>query len=214
MNAPIPVGRRDEAARTAEEIGPIADHYPFVDDAGPTTHDAAEQLLSRTWRPTLCVIGADGFPPTSRAGNVLRPSTALKLSFRLPPTCDHEVARAAVSAALTADPPYGARVTFTGSESGTGWDAPATAPWLAEALAHASSASFGQAARTFGEGGSTPFMGMLGERFPDAQFVVTGVLGPDANARDPNEYLHIPTAKHLTMAVAHLLDAHTARPPV
>ena len=52
---------------------------------------------------------------------------------------------------------------------------------------------------------------MLGEQFPDAQFVITGVLGPDANAHGPNEYLHVPTARRLTMAVAHLLDAHARR---
>ena len=54
-------------------------------------------------------------------------------------------------------------------------------------------------------------MGMLGEKFPEAQFVITGVLGPDANAHGPNEYLHVPTARKLTMAVAHLLNAHATR---
>jgi acetylornithine deacetylase/succinyl-diaminopimelate desuccinylase-like protein len=211
LHVEIPSTRVAEAAATAEEIGCIGDHYPFVDGAGPTTDDATEQLLRRTWEPALSVIGADGLPPVGRAGNVLRPSTSLALSLRLPPTCDHQAALAAVGAALTTHPPYGARVTFTGAESGPGWNAPDMAPWLVEALDRASTASFGEPARTFGEGGSIPFMGMLGARFPDAQFVITGVLGPDANAHGPNEYLHVPTAQHLTMAVAHLLDAHARR---
>jgi di/tripeptidase len=54
-------------------------------------------------------------------------------------------------------------------------------------------------------------MGMLGERYPDAQFVVTGVLGPDANAHGPNEYLHVPTAKRVSAVVARLLAAHARR---
>lgn len=207
----IPEGRLAEASATAAEIGAIADHYPFVDGAGPTTDDPAEQLLARTWKTTLSVVGADGLPPTSRAGNVLRPSTSLKLSFRLPPTADPAAAHAAITAALEADPPYGARVSFHDADSAPGWNAPATAPWLDDALAAASSASFGAPARTFGEGGSIPFMGMLGEKFPDAQFVITGVLGPDANAHGPNEYLHVPTARRLTMAIAHVLDAHARR---
>jgi acetylornithine deacetylase/succinyl-diaminopimelate desuccinylase-like protein len=95
-----------------------------------------------------------------------------------------------------------------------GWDAPATAPWLEAAMAVASQATFGQPARSLGEGGSIPFMGMLGERFPEAQFVITGALGPDANAHGPNEYLHLPTARRITMAMAHLLDAHASRSPV
>jgi acetylornithine deacetylase/succinyl-diaminopimelate desuccinylase-like protein len=142
---------------------------------------------------------------------VLRPGTALKLSFRLPPTCDPDAALAAVTEALESDPPYGARVEFTGADSAPGWNAPPTAPWLADALDRASTAAFGEPARTFGEGGTIPFMGMLGERFPDAQFVITGVLGPDANAHGPNEYLHLPTARRLSIAVAHVLDAHATR---
>ena len=211
LDGEIPPDRVAEARATAAEIGPIADRYPFVDGAGPTTSDPAEQLLARTWRSTMSVVGADGLPPTSRAGNVLRPGTALKLSFRLPPTCDPERALAAVTTALESDPPYGARVEFAGADSAPGWNAPPTAPWLAGALDHASTAAFGRAARTFGEGGTIPFMGMLGERFPDAQFVITGVLGPDANAHGPNEYLHLPTARRLSIAVAHLLDSHATR---
>lgn len=207
----IPDGRLAEARATAVEIGAIADHYPFVDGARPTTDDPAEQLLARTWRATLSVVGADGLPPTERAGNVLRPSTSLKLSFRLPPTADPAIAAAAITAALEADPPYGAAVSFHDVDAAPGWNAPATADWLEAALDDASTAAFGASARTFGEGGSIPFMGMLGDKFPDAQFVITGVLGPDANAHGPNEYLHVPTGRRLTMAVAHVLDAHARR---
>jgi acetylornithine deacetylase/succinyl-diaminopimelate desuccinylase-like protein len=207
----IPADRLEQAVRTAEEIGRIADHYPFVAGAGPTTDDPAEQLLSRTWRAALSVVGADGLPPTGRAGNVLRPSTSLKLSLRVPPTADAAAAAAEMARVLATDPPYGARVTVSAVESGPGWNAPALAPWLEKALDEASTRAFGRPARLFGEGGSIPFMGMLGERFPDAQFVITGVLGPDANAHGPNEYLHVPTARRLTMAVADLLAAHAHR---
>jgi acetylornithine deacetylase/succinyl-diaminopimelate desuccinylase-like protein len=211
LSVTIPPDRIDEATKTAAEIGRIGDHYPFVDGAGPTTDDPAEQLLVRTWRPSLSVVGADGLPQIARAGNVLRPRTSLKLSFRIPPTCDPAIAAAAIKDALEADPPYGARVSFSDGEFGPGWNAPATAPWLATALDDASTRAFGDPARTFGEGGSIPFMGMLGEKFPDAQFVITGVLGPDANAHGPNEYLHLPTARRITMAMAHLLEAHATR---
>ena len=211
LRVDIPSARVAEAAATAAEIGAIADRYPFVPGARAAVDDPAEQLLARTWRAALSVVGASGMPPVERAGNVLRPRTALRLSMRLPPTCDPQAASDALHRALTTDPPYGARVTFTERHHAPGWDAPATAPWLADALDAASTAAFGAPARAFGEGGSIPFMGMLGERFPDAQFVVTGVLGPDANAHGPNEYLHLPTARRVTAAVAHLLDAHARR---
>jgi len=211
VDVDIPADRLAQAEETAAEIGPISDRYPFVEGAGPATQDPADQLLARTWRAALSIVGADGLPPTGRAGNVLRPSTSLKLSLRVPPTADAAAAAAEMAAVLTAEPPYGARVTVTDVESGPGWNAPALAPWLETALDDASTHAFGQPARLFGEGGSIPFMGMLGERFPDAQFVITGVLGPDANAHGPNEYLHLPTARRLTLAVADLLDAHARR---
>ena len=207
----IPDERPAQAHATADEIGPIADHYPFVDGAGPTTADGGGQLLARTWHAALSVIGADGLPPTARAGNVLRPSTSLKLSLRIPPTADPAAVAAELRDTLLADPPYGARVTVSNLEHAPGWNAPASAPWLVAALDDASTVAFGSEARYFGEGGSIPFMGMLGERFPAAQFVITGVLGPDANAHGPNEYLHLPTARRLTAAIAHLLGAHASR---
>jgi acetylornithine deacetylase/succinyl-diaminopimelate desuccinylase-like protein len=184
-----------------------------VDGAGPVDPGAgaAAQLRAKTWEPTLTVVGADGLPPTQTAGNVLRPSTTLALSFRLPPTVDAQEAAGAVAAALTANPPHGARVTFTLDAAEAGWDAPPTEPWLADALDAASDALFGHPVRSIGEGGSIPFMAMLGRRFPGAQFVLTGVLGPGSNAHGPNEFLHLPTGRRLTAAVALVLDAHASR---
>jgi acetylornithine deacetylase/succinyl-diaminopimelate desuccinylase-like protein len=212
MHVPIPADRVAEAAKTASELpGPIGSHFPFVPGAVPAVTDPAEQLLARTWHPALSVTGADGWPPTNSAGNVLRPYTALRLSFRIPPGADPEACSAAVKATLEADPPYGARVTFTPGGAGPGWNSPPFAPWLQTALEQASEATFGQPARAFGEGGTIPFMGMLGAQFPDAQFVITGALEPGSNAHGPNEYLHLPAAKKITACIALLLAAHARR---
>ena len=51
-------------------------------------------------------------------------------------------------------------------------------------------------------------MGMLGEKYPEAQFLITGVLGPQSNAHGPNEFLHIPMGKRVTYCVADVLRAH------
>ena len=210
LNVEIPPDRRHQASETAADF-PIGGHFPFVTGAEPMVADHTEQLLARTWYPALSVTGVDGIPPVESAGNVLRPHTSLHLSVRLPPTCDHEAALAAIAGALTSDPPYGAHVRFDAGHSGPGWNAPAFAAWLQAALDDASAANFGNASRAFGEGGSIPFMGMLGEMFPEAQFVITGCLGPGANAHGPNEYLHLPTARRVTSCLATLLDAHAKR---
>jgi acetylornithine deacetylase/succinyl-diaminopimelate desuccinylase-like protein len=210
LRVEIPPDRRAQAVDTAAEF-PAAAHFPFVAGAVPMVADRAEQLLARTWYAALSVTGVDGIPPVESAGNVLRPYTSLELSVRVPPTCDHNAALAALESALTEDPPYGAHVTFERGHAGPGWNAPAFADWLQVALDEASTASFGNESRAFGEGGSIPFMGMLGAMFPDAQFVITGCLGPGANAHGPNEYLHLPTARRVTQCLVTVLAAHANR---
>ncbi len=209
LHVAIPPERVEQAAETAIEMtGTLADKFPFLEGVQPVTSDHTEQLLNRTWRPQLEITGADGLPPCDRAGNVLRSTTSLYLSLRIPPSLDPVQASDDLHRILTENPPYGAHVTYRADKKSTGWDAPATAPWLAASLREASTAAFGNPARAMGEGGSISFMGMLGHRFPEAQFVVTGVLGPGSNAHGPNEFLHVPTARKVTAVVARVLRDH------
>lgn len=203
----IPGDRMRQARQVAEEFPAEAGGvFPYVEGARPMDPDPVEQLIGRTWRPTLSVVGASGFPPVDRAGNVLRPSTSLRLSFRLPPTVDSTVALRAITDRLLTDPPSGARVTFTATEHADGWNAPEFDPVLEEELDAASHAAWGTGMRAYGEGGSIPFMGMLGASYPAAQIVVTGVLGPGSNAHGPNEFVDLVTAERVTAALAILVD--------
>jgi acetylornithine deacetylase/succinyl-diaminopimelate desuccinylase-like protein len=207
--AEVPEERAGQIVDATAELGVDAvGRFPYVDGAGACAGDPAVQLRATTWEPTLEVIAAGGLPAIGEGGNVLRPVTTLSLSVRLPPSVDVDAAAEALRRELCRDAPYGAHVSFEVHEAASGWDAPATAPWLAAALDEASTAAFGRPFGAVGLGGSIPFMAMLGQRFPEAQFVVTGVLGPDANAHGPNEYLHLPTARRVTRAVAELLVAH------
>ncbi len=205
----IPAERIEQAKASAEVLGTdIYSKFPWVDGMQPVTDDLAELVLNRTWRPQLAVTGIGGIPSLDNAGNVLRPFTAVKLSLRVPPTLSGAKAGNFVKQLLEADPPYGARVSFTLEKDGSGWNAPALSPWLAEAVSDASEHYFGAPATYMGEGGSIPFMGMLGEKFPQAQFLITGVLGPHSNAHGPNEFLHIPTGKKVSMVVAEVVARH------
>jgi acetylornithine deacetylase/succinyl-diaminopimelate desuccinylase-like protein len=177
------------------------------------SNDPVELLLNSTWRATVAVTGADGLPPVGSAGNVLLPELAFKLSLRLPPTTDPIAATRAVKNALEHDPPYGAQVAFENASASAGWNAPAFAPWLEEAILRASRQIYGQEAIHMGCGGTIPFMGMLGARFPQTQFFITGVLGPQSNAHGPNEFLHIEYAKKLTACVSLVLADHASRSP-
>jgi acetylornithine deacetylase/succinyl-diaminopimelate desuccinylase-like protein len=186
--------------------------YPFAAGVRPMGDDLAELVLNRTWRPQLAVTGIAGPPKPEDAGNVLLPYTTAKLSLRLPPTLDAEAAGTTLKNLFEANPPYGARVRFAPQAASPGWNAPALAPWLATSLARASQSAFGAPPAYMGEGGSIPFMAMLGEKFPAAQFVVTGVLGPHSNAHGPNEFLHLPTGRRITRVIAQVLADHHARP--
>jgi acetylornithine deacetylase/succinyl-diaminopimelate desuccinylase-like protein len=209
FHCPIPAERIEQAQQAGAILGDtIWTKFPFAGGTRPMVRDAGEAVLNRTWRPFLAVIGADGLPPIKDAGNVLRPRSVLKLSLRIPPLVDGERAAGELKRILEADPPEAAKVVFTPDQGASGWSAPPTAAWLHAAVNSASRAHYGRPAAMMGEGGTIPFMAMLGKHFPQAQFLITGVLGPRSNAHGPNEFLHVPYAKRLTCCVAQVLAAH------
>ncbi|HEY2889725.1 MAG TPA: M20 family metallopeptidase [Dongiaceae bacterium] len=212
LHVQVPADRIAQARIAASALGEqLYTKFPFVPGMQPLTDDPVEMVLNRSWRPQLAVTGADGFPAIANAGNVLRPSTTMRLSLRIPPTLEGAKAAALMEKLLKKDPPYGCEIVLERLEASAGWNAPKLASWLEQSLARASNNAFGRPPAYMGEGGSIPFMDMLGKRFPEAQFVVTGVLGPHANAHGPNEFLHIPTGKRVTAVVAQVLADHHAR---
>lgn len=212
LHVDIPEDRLSQANSAAKVLGhTIFNDLPFHADTAAETDDVAELILRRTWRPALSVIGADGLPTIDNAGNVTLPKLSAQLSMRLPPTANARQAAEKIKLVLEDNPPHQAYVKFDIHDTGSGWNAPSQEVWLTTAANNASKAHFGKDAMYMGEGGSIPFMGMLGEKFPKAQFVITGVLGPASNAHGPNEFLHIPTGKRLTACVAQIIADHFTR---
>ncbi|MGH9100898.1 MAG: M20/M25/M40 family metallo-hydrolase, partial [Acidimicrobiales bacterium] len=210
----LQVRPRDSAASSvatdadwdAAEVFPVV---PGLELDGTSDRD---RLVRRAWTPALTVTGMDGIPAVRDGGNVLRPSTTAKISLRLPPTVDAVTAKEAVEAALLAEPPSGARVRVHFDTPATGWTAPPLDEWVAAACTRASEELFGAAPGALGEGGTIPFLSMLGERWPGVPLVATGVLGPGSNAHGPNEFLHLPMAEAVTVATARLVEAAGAGP--
>lgn len=212
LHAEIPADRMQQAKQSAAVLGKsVYDDLPLKNGVHPESTSIAELILRRTWKPALSVIGCDGMPPIANAGNVTLPTLSVKLSMRLPPTVDSETAVRKMKQILEENPPHGAEVHFEIGEFGSGWNAPTQEAWLADSANRASQKYFGKDAVYMGEGGSIPFMGMLGKKFPAAQFVITGVLGPASNAHGPNEFLHIPTGKKLTASIANMIADHFVR---
>jgi acetylornithine deacetylase/succinyl-diaminopimelate desuccinylase-like protein len=207
----VPAARVEQISRCAEVLGnEVVSEFQFVEGAGPVTDDVYQQLVNRSWMPTLSVTGVDGIPHTSKAGNVLRTHTTVTLSMRLPPALDPAPAVAALKRVCEANPPYGAQVVCDIFKVGAGWESPALAEWVGSAMDKASNFFLNKPANFIGEGGSIPFMGMLGQKFPQAQFVITGVLGPETNAHGPNEFLPIDFGSKITSCVASIVADHHA----
>lgn len=208
----IPEERIKQAEQAAPVLGEsLYDELPFHGNTKPEADAISELILRRTWKPALSVTGSDGMPAIANAGNVTLPKISCKLSMRLPPTCDAAAAAKKIKDTLEANPPHNASVHFEIEDFASGWNAPAEAKWLVNSANQASLNYFGKEAVYMGEGGSIPFMGMLGKKFKEAQFVITGVLGPASNAHGPNEFLHIPTGKKLTACVAEIIAKHFMR---
>ncbi len=208
----IPREVRGQLRAVADVLGSEVVHrFPWLEGVQAASSDPVELLVNNAWRPSLATVGLSGAPEVHNAGNTLRPSTSAKLVFRLPPTLEAEDAASEIKAELERDPPQGAHVSFELETAQTGWCAPIFSPWLEESLKRASIRFFNKPAMYMGMGGTIPFMKMLGDAFPDVQFMVTGVLGPKSNAHGPNEFLEIATGKKVTACVAQVLADHANR---
>jgi len=205
----IPDHRLDEIKRCANNLGKLVyEEFRFDDGSRPVSEITEELLINRTWKPSLCITGVDGIPPLTEAGSVLREHTSVQLSFRIPPTLNPHQTAAFLKNFIEKDPPFGASVSFEVKKTSRGWHAPQMSPWIVEAADKCSLFFYQKPASYLGEGGTIPFMGMLGEKFPEAQFLVTGLLGPESNAHGPDEFLDIQMGKKLTCCVAGIVESH------
>ncbi|NQY43338.1 MAG: M20/M25/M40 family metallo-hydrolase [Legionellales bacterium] len=206
LQVDIPLNRIQESKDAAEILqDKIYQDLPFLRETKPINNNNVELLLNRTWRSFLSITGANGLPGIELAGNVHRTYTELKLSIRIAPTLDAKKVASTLKKVLEKSPPYNSLVEYNAFEVASGWNAPLTDEKIHALTDDASRIFFGNGVQYIGEGGSIPFMYMLGEMFPNAQFIITGVLGPKSNAHGPNEFLELNYVKKLTACVAHIL---------
>lgn len=208
----IPQEHKIQAHNIAKILGrKIYTEFPLLGNTvRPVTTKHHELLLNRSWRPTISIIGAAGLPQIADAGSVLRPTTALQLSVRIPPLCAPAKIAQELQKTLEHHPPYGAKVKFKVAVAVAGWATPKTQPWLTHALDEAATIYFGRPALHIGDGGSIGVIPILQQAFPKAQFVLTGACGPQSNEHGPNESLYLPMAKKITGCVAYLLAKQCA----
>ena len=213
MHVDIPEQIREKAMALREIVGDsIWEQFPTVDTLRQASETTEDMIVAMNWEPTLSIIGADGIPSVQDAGNVLRTNTDLKLSFRIPPVVDSESAIARAKAILEEDPPYGAEVTFTPDSCADGFHAPPLDGPISEAIQEASMELTGLPPLATWTGGTIPFMSMMQGKYPEAMFLCTGTSGPGNNAHGPDEKLHIPSSKRLTVALSATIAAISENP--
>lgn len=181
--------------------------FPYAGSAQPRTTEPLEAIRRTAWMPSLSILGADGLPSCSQASALLRPSTSLLLSFRIPPYVDAQAALAEAEAVLLANPPSNAVITLTDKRAESGFDSPELAPWLQKAVDGASTALFGASSERIFEGATIGTMGAFRKNFPNSPFLNTGVLGTEEHAHAPNESLHLAYVEKLTEALAGIVAA-------
>lgn len=208
----IPKERIDQIKYVAKEMSRHrTEMFPLLPGCHLVSDNLEEIIINTTWKPALSVIGVEGMPAFSHAGNVVRPLTSVYLTMRIPPLLDVNELAQELKEVLENNPPYGAKVSFNILKSSSGWDANSIAPWLKNAMDVAAKTYFNNPPAFNGVGGTIGIMELFDKVFPEAQYFIGGVEGPDSNAHGPNECLHLPSAKKITCVLAHLLKEHFVR---
>lgn len=206
LNVEIPRLRQEQMRLLASIVGKkLLQDIPWANSTHARAENVYECVVMNTWRPQLCVTGADGIPPVGDAGNVLRAKTDLKLSVRLPPTVDVERAMHWLIETLTKEPMFGCEVSIRQAHGEPGWNAPLESSWFTNAVVAAAQDIFGTQPMYCGCGGSIGILPLFDCFFENPQYLVTGVLGAGSNAHGPNEMLRIDYVKKLTQVVARVV---------
>lgn len=207
----IPSNRIEDAKKLAAiKRDEILGQVKLVSGVKPVNEDVSELILNNTWRPTICVTGAGGLPDYNTAGNILRSSTTVRLSMRIPPGLDAIKALDDMDEILTKDPPFNCKITTVRKAPGYGWNNKELSQKLKDSLTKTSNNLWGKNFYNFGEGGSIPFIKQLADAFSTCEILVIGVLGPNSNAHSCNEGMNINYAKNITSTVAHTLADYSS----
>ena len=206
LQVSVPDHRKDDLKAVVDIIGnQLMDSFPVVSGLACVHENVADAIIDNTWKTTLSILGQYSIPDGKEAGNVMRPSSGLKLSFRFPPTLDPDIAAEALTQILTENPPYQCQIELDIKTAKGGWDAALYPPEFKNAIDTASQNYFDKPAIYQGLGGSIGFVTMLEEIYPKASFIITGAFGPHANIHGPNEFINIPYAKKVTACVAEIV---------
>lgn len=183
-------------------------NFPWYGKTKPLDPTIKRTIIRNTWKPALVITGAEGYPDSDTAGNLIQPFSKLRLSIRLPPGIDSHKGAEIVKEILEKDPPYGAKIDANILNTGDGWNLSSFSNRLKNILNISSQRFFDNNIAFFGEGGSIPFVQLFNSTFTNADIAVIGVCGPDSNIHGPNENLNMDFCQKLIMCLTYLVSEY------
>jgi acetylornithine deacetylase/succinyl-diaminopimelate desuccinylase-like protein len=186
-----------DEAKWREDYGIL----PGVSFATETGSHAYEQ----TWRKPAVTVIAQEASSIKGASNQVLPKASAIVSCRIVPDQEPEEVLAQLTSFLTADPPWGVKVTVTPQTPVKWWMTDPQGPAFEAAMA-ALRTGFGRDAVGIGCGGSIGFVGPLADLFGGAPALLLGIEDPKSNAHAPNESLHEGDFHKLMASLAHLFE--------
>jgi acetylornithine deacetylase/succinyl-diaminopimelate desuccinylase-like protein len=203
----IPKDKYQQAQELIENKGGKIDFkFPMVEGMDSMGNTGFQDYINRIWKPQLSITGIDGLPSCSTAGNVLLPYTQVCCSLRIPPSKNSKEAKEQIENFFSkVKVPHNAKFSYNVYKSGTGFECPSYSKSVLEVINKAGNETFDKPVLYYGEGGSIPFLNDIKNVFPKAQFIVTGVLGPESNAHGPDEMLHLGFLENLVVTMGKIL---------
>jgi acetylornithine deacetylase/succinyl-diaminopimelate desuccinylase-like protein len=158
-----------------------------------------------TWRRPAVTVIAQEASSVKGASNQVLPKAAAVVSCRIVPDQEPEDVFKQLRDFLTADPPWGVKVTVTPYPSVKWWMTDPNGPAF-EAAMTALRQGYGREPVAIGCGGSIGFVGPLAELFGGAPALLVGIEDPRSNAHAPNESLHEGDFRKLMVSLAQLFE--------
>ena len=182
------------------------DDIPLYEGVKPLKTDVKEAMINNRWKPTCSILGIDNCPQIEDNGFTVNKSIKIRMSSRLPPGVNSELAMEALRKALSNNTYFGAKISLDSVSPADGWQLSNLSERTRTVLNKASLEYFGNELIFKGVGGSIPFISYFQTKYPNADVICTGILGADCFEHGPNENLHLEACKKMILVLCYFLS--------
>ena len=203
----IPQEIEKEMDKEIEVVGDkFFDDIPLYEGVKPLKTNVKEAMINNRWKPTCSILGIDNCPQIEDNGFTVNKSIKIRMSSRLPPGVNSNIAMDALSKALSNNTYFGAKISLGYMSPADGWQLSNLSQRTRTVLNKASLEYFGNELIFKGVGGSIPFISYFQTKYPNTDIICTGILGADSFEHGPNENLNIEACKKMILVLCYFLS--------